>query len=140
MDPERRLGASEKGYDDLKKHQLFKPYDPTTIHTITPPPLKSFSKQLVFDEDVLAEKEAHNKKIQEEESKKWKKFLMEDELIVVSGLVWKRKGRSVKKRQLLFTNKPRLIYVDVKKLVQKGNNRFEIFVFLFLLILSLIVF
>jgi len=122
VDPEKRLGSSnESGYAELKKHNFFKAIDFATVHEKTPPPLKAFPKTLVFDEDVLAEKEAHNKKLQEEESKKWKKFLMEDELILVSGLVWKRKGRSVKKRQLLFTNKPRLIYVDVKKLVQKGE-------------------
>jgi len=46
---------------------------------------------------------------------------MEDELILESGLVWKRKGRSVKKRQLILTNKPRIIYIDTKKNVQKGE-------------------
>lgn len=43
-----------------------------------------------------------------------------DEVILESGLVWKRKGRSVKKRQLILTNKPRIIYIDPKKMIQKG--------------------
>jgi len=53
--------------------------------------------------------------------KNGKKFLLEGEIIVESGLVWKRKGRSVKKRQLILTNKPRIIYIDTKKMVQKGE-------------------
>lgn len=44
-----------------------------------------------------------------------------DEVILESGLVWKRKGRSVKKRQLILTNKPRIIYIDPKKMQQKGE-------------------
>jgi len=59
--------------------------------------------------------------MQDEESEKWKKFLLDDEVILESGLVWKRKGRSVKKRQLILTNKPRIIYIDPKKMVQKGE-------------------
>jgi len=46
---------------------------------------------------------------------------MEDESIIEAGLVWKRKGRSVKKRQLILTNKPRVLYIDTKKMVQKGE-------------------
>ena len=59
--------------------------------------------------------------MQEEEAEKWKKFLNNDEIILESGLVWKRKGRSVKKRQLILTNKPRIIYVDPKKMIMKGE-------------------
>jgi 3-phosphoinositide dependent protein kinase-1 len=44
-----------------------------------------------------------------------------DEVILESGLVWKRKGRSVKKRQLILTNTPRIIYIDTKKMVLKGE-------------------
>jgi len=59
--------------------------------------------------------------MQDDEFEKWKKFLLEDEVILESGLVWKRKGRSVKKRQLILTNKPRVIYIDTKKMIQKGE-------------------
>lgn len=50
-----------------------------------------------------------------------KKFLFPDEVILESGLVWKRKGRSVKKRQLILTNRTRIIYIDPKRMVLKGE-------------------
>ena len=50
-----------------------------------------------------------------------RKFLAEDEAILESGLVWKRKGRSVKKRQLILTNKTRILYIDTKKMALKGE-------------------
>jgi len=125
LDPEKRLGArdSQNGanndtssnYAELKKHPFFKGIDFENIHKQTPPTLKPYPTKLVFEDDMGA------KKMQEEESEKWKKFLMEDEVILESGLVWKRKGRSVKKRQLILTNKPRVIYIDTKKMVQKGE-------------------
>jgi len=119
IDPEKRLGA--KDYKELKSHVFFKGINFETLSSMKPPTLKKFTGELVFVEDIIAEEEAKRKKISEEEGKKWKKFLMEDELILESGLVWKRKGRSVKKRQLILTNKPRIIYIDTKKNVQKGE-------------------
>jgi len=119
VDADKRLGHQD--YKELKAHVFFKGIDWDTLTKQTPPPVKPNPVKLIFEEDILAEEEARKKKMQEEESEKWKKFLMEDEVIVESGLVWKRKGRSVKKRQLILTNKPRVIYVDTKKMVQKGE-------------------
>jgi len=121
VDPEKRIGVRETGYQELKAHPFFKEINFDDLHKQTPPPIKPYPNTLVFEEDVLAEEEAKRRKMQEEESEKWKKFLVEDEVILESGLVWKRKGRSVKKRQLIFTNKPRLIYIDPKKMIKKGE-------------------
>jgi len=57
----------------------------------------------------------------DEEHDKWRSFLLADEKIIKSGFVYKYKGLSVKKRQLLLTNKPRLIYVSLAKQVVKGE-------------------
>jgi hypothetical protein len=51
------------------------------------------------------------------------KFLFDDELIIHSGLVWKKKGGIYlpRKRQLCLTDYPRLIYIDHEKMQQKGE-------------------
>jgi len=113
IDPEKRLGSTS--FQELKSHPFFKGINFTTIHTQTPPQLKPYPTKLVFEDDI------GSKRVSEEESEKWKKFLQDDEVILESGLVWKRKGRSVKKRQLILTNKPRILYLDNKKMVQKGE-------------------
>jgi len=109
------------GYDELKLHPFFREIQWSTLHLQTPPPINSLPVKLVFEEDLIADEEAKRKKMQEEESEKWKKFLSDDEVILESGLVWKRKGRSVKKRQLILTNKTRILYVDSKKMILKGE-------------------
>jgi len=115
LDPEQRIGARENSYAELKSHPFFKGIDFTNIHTQTPPTLKPYPTKLIFEDDHLG------KEVKGEDREKWKKFLMEDESILEQGLVWKRKGRSVKKRQLILTNKPRVVYIDTKKMVQKGE-------------------
>jgi len=115
VDPSKRISVQ-----DIQNHPFFKDTKFEILHTFTPPKIQPYPVKLVFEEDVLAEEEAKRKKMQEEESEKWKKFLEADEVILESGLVWKRKGRSVKKRQLILTNKPRIIYIDPKKMIQKG--------------------
>jgi len=115
LDPEKRIGAREQSYAELKSHPFFKGIDFTNIHTQTPPNLKPYPTKLIFEDDNIG------KEVKGEDREKWKKFLMEDESIIEAGLVWKRKGRSVKKRQLILTNKPRVLYIDTKKMVQKGE-------------------
>ncbi|OQS04678.1 3-phosphoinositide-dependent protein kinase [Thraustotheca clavata] len=51
----------------------------------------------------------------------WNRFLLDDEVILMSGLVSKRKGLFSKKRQLILTSKPRLIYIDAIRMRQKGE-------------------
>ncbi|EQC40459.1 AGC/PDK1 protein kinase [Saprolegnia diclina VS20] len=51
----------------------------------------------------------------------WNRFLLDDEVIRMSGLVSKRKGLFSKKRQLILTSKPRLIYIDAIRMRQKGE-------------------
>ncbi|KAG2987782.1 hypothetical protein PC118_g7091 [Phytophthora cactorum] len=51
----------------------------------------------------------------------WNRFLLDDELIKMGGLISKRKGLFSKKRQLILTSKPRLIYIDPIRMKQKGE-------------------
>jgi hypothetical protein len=50
-----------------------------------------------------------------------KAFLYPNERVVRVGTVLKRKGFFSKKRVLVLTDKPRLMYVDEKKMTQKGE-------------------
>lgn len=51
----------------------------------------------------------------------WNRFLLDDEIIKMGGLISKRKGLFSKKRQLILTSKPRLIYIDPIRMRQKGE-------------------
>jgi 3-phosphoinositide dependent protein kinase-1 len=51
---------------------------------------------------------------------KWHQFV-DGELILKKGLVNKRKGLFARKRMLLLTTGPRLIYVDPVNMVKKGE-------------------
>ena len=55
------------------------------------------------------------------EKEKWKQFLNPNEQQILTGTVFKRKGLFSKKRQLVLTDKPRLIYIDGDKLELKGE-------------------
>lgn len=75
----------------------------------------------------------------------YKNHIQEDEIIIQEAHCWKRKGWSYKKRSLILTDKPRLLYVDYKnnllkglifwthsapiKAVRKGKNHFDICLF-----------
>ena len=54
-------------------------------------------------------------------AEKWRQFLSEGEQAIFSSLVWKRRGLFSKKRQLILTDKPRLIYIDPVQMVCKGE-------------------
>ncbi|CAM9351095.1 unnamed protein product, partial [Ectocarpus fasciculatus] len=51
----------------------------------------------------------------------WDSHLLLGEEHVFGGIVWKRKGLFSKRRQLVLTNKPRLIYFDPATTEQKGE-------------------
>lgn len=51
----------------------------------------------------------------------WNAFLTNEESISLCGLVTKRKGLFSKRRQLILTSAPRLIYIDPIRMKQKGE-------------------
>lgn len=51
---------------------------------------------------------------------RWSKFLMKSENVVYTALVIKRRRFTAKKRQLILTDKPRILYVDPEKMALKG--------------------
>eukprot|EP00033_Pygsuia_biforma_P000398 GCRY01000475.1.p1 GENE.GCRY01000475.1~~GCRY01000475.1.p1 ORF type:complete len:503 (+),score=111.39 GCRY01000475.1:196-1704(+) len=59
--------------------------------------------------------------LQQQKTSKWAEFLHENELLVKTAYVSKRKGLFSKKRQLLLTDFPRLFYVDPDRMEEKGT-------------------
>jgi len=115
-DPNKRLGAN--GFQELKSHQFFDGINWETLYEQEPPKLEPNSVKMVFEDD-----DSHRAELLAEQKRNsvWANFLSPNELIIESGLVSKRKGISVKKRQLILTDYPRLIYIDPDKMVQKGE-------------------
>mmetsp|Transcript_16046 Transcript_16046/g.34984 ORF Transcript_16046/g.34984 Transcript_16046/m.34984 type:complete len:503 (-) Transcript_16046:1365-2873(-) len=137
-----RLGAGEDGsansYEALKAHAFFTsvqwggleeleaPYqpDPSTF------PSDQFMRDggtdewlmegdaTVLDGNSDAGEEAQSPTVS---SHKWEQFLDPDERRVFMALVYKRKGLFSKKRQLILTDQPRLIYVDPDTMQYKGH-------------------
>lgn len=51
----------------------------------------------------------------------WSRFLLDNENIVFQAPISKRRGLFSKKRELILTDTPRLIYIDANKMRQKGE-------------------
>ena len=58
---------------------------------------------------------------EQRETSPWQKFMGKEELIVKEGLVDKRRGLFAKRRMLLLTDKPRLVYIDAETMTVKGE-------------------
>jgi len=136
INPANRIGAREGGYQELKDHPFFEGIDWNNLHKQTPPTLRKLGFTLVYDEDatpppspIIAPLNAFPEiiittqglPVNQEETVKWVKFLKIDEKVVHGGLIWKRKGLSIKQRQLLLTDTPRLIYIDPKRFLYRGE-------------------
>lgn len=144
-----RLGAGDEasgnGYTALKSHAFFNSYNSNSqlntidwdqLNTIDPPYKPDASKFLssdgmrdgayddwLYDED---DKDYENVdapiSVQKDDSEaQWSDFLEPNENLVFSGRIYKRVGLFSKKRQLILTDTPRLIYVDPDRMEFKGK-------------------
>jgi len=111
MDPEMRIGNNS--LDEIRAHQFFQGIDFQGIHLINPPAIPFLPIQSERDRKLLLQK-----------SSLWNLFLDDHELILYNSLVVKKKGIRPLKRQLILTDLPRLIYVDINKMVKKGEIPF----------------
>lgn len=142
LDPTERLGSDTQGsHAALKAHAFFEGVDWPSLHTITAPkldaylPARSATDQPLHacddttDEladliaaayrertgsvDVRRKRDDERQELlASQKSSPWHPFVDAGELILKSGLVDKRKGLFAKRRMLLLTDKPRLIYID----------------------------
>lgn len=95
--------------DDLLEDELAERFHITETEATTPRPEDPERKAKIDEQEKTSE---------------WAPFLHE-ELIVYAGITYKRKGLFAKRRQLILTDKPRLIYIDPEKMIQKGEIPWE---------------
>ncbi|EGG16595.1 putative protein serine/threonine kinase [Cavenderia fasciculata] len=147
----RSGGAGNDSFKPLKAHPFFQGVDWDNLHKQTPPTIVGPAERIHFEETSTGDlsssisnanalsssqsstpRSANNNNninvstpelgsVSATEQKKWVQFLKDGESIIECGLVWKKKGFSIKKRQLILTSQPRLIYVDPKKMELKGE-------------------
>lgn len=134
-DPSQRLGSSTDdpalSYEALKNHLFFEGIDWSNLSHVTPPfipnpsdmpdasnmkdgalddwILEGEATMLEMEDDIELEPQILTKSMR---ANKWSAFLTPGENLIFNALTWKRKGLFSKKRQLLLTSTPRLIYVD----------------------------
>lgn len=137
-----RLGAgdddSENGYPSLKAHPFFAGIDWEALPTLTPPyqpiPPKlpasedmkdGASTEWLLDADPTPITPYYRisdvKGSADDGNQQWSRFLKEGESHVFSSTIYKTVGLFSKKRQLILTDTPRLIYVDPVSMEQKGE-------------------
>jgi 3-phosphoinositide dependent protein kinase-1 len=118
MDPFSRLGS--ENFADLKAHPFFANINWSTLLE-TKPIQESLKDRLLWEEDAIKEEEERQKQIREKERQEWASFLLDTEKILISGLIYKRRKLSIKKRFMILTDTPRLIYIDPKTRELKGE-------------------
>lgn len=140
-----RIGAGDdssgNGYQSLKRHAFFNsesvlwgkldslepPFKPDTSKFLSSEGMRDGAyDDWLYDEDVdddiqyeatAGVKDA----VASGRLSLWDEFLDEGESVLFSGRIYKRVGLFSKKRQLILTDGPRLIYVDPDKMEFKGK-------------------
>eukprot|EP01125_Pyxidicula_operculata_P001189 TRINITY_DN1112_c1_g1_i1.p1 TRINITY_DN1112_c1_g1~~TRINITY_DN1112_c1_g1_i1.p1 ORF type:complete len:452 (-),score=128.34 TRINITY_DN1112_c1_g1_i1:385-1740(-) len=118
-DPLQRLGA--QSYEDLKNHPFFEGIDWKNLATATPPPVCGPDQKMVWQEDVEKEEQERLEQERKKLHEKWSAFLNNGETILETGVIIKKRKLTRKKRFLILTDTPRLLYIDEKLMKFKGE-------------------
>ncbi|EFC39666.1 3-phosphoinositide-dependent protein kinase-1 [Naegleria gruberi] len=101
FEAENRLGSRQRGgMSSLKQHPFFEGINFDVLQQMVPPLINERYAVSLND--------------------RWSKFLMKNENVVYTALVIKRRRFTAKKRQLILTDKPRILYIDPEKMIVKG--------------------
>ncbi|CAG9798713.1 unnamed protein product [Chironomus riparius] len=153
VDPEKRLGATDgkdQLYKSIRNHEFFESIDFDNIFSQTSPLLllsEIKKDNFHISDDIetglgesqmnrilqldLASNSSSNqdslKKLLEDQKTNlhWSEFVEENEYIIKHGFINKRKGLFSRRRMLLLTSTPRLIYIDAHANVKKGEIPFD---------------
>lgn len=154
IDPEKRLGATdpkEQFYKSIRNHEFFSSVDFDKIYSQSSPLLllsELKKENFNFPDDVepgLGESQLNRilqldltsqpsssntdslKKLLDDQKTNlpWSEFVDKNEYIIKHGFIYKRKGLFSRKRMLLLTSKPRLIYIDATSNIKKGEIPFD---------------
>eukprot|EP00124_Ichthyophonus_hoferi_P001939 Ihof_evm2s117 gene=Ihof_evmTU2s117 len=145
LDANTRLGADGSGgYAALKAHKWLHDIDWENLSVLKVPELRpylfpasglvegndGYSKQchvtsegdqLVGQLSTLTVEEKEARIRIQQKSNRWSPFVGDDELIVFTSLVFKRRGYWGKSRQLVLTDKHTLMYINPETLEVKGR-------------------
>ena len=140
LEPAKRLGAA--GYEPLKAHPFFAGLDWASLHETAPPAMAASEVAWTWEADARSpassadepgggegEREAgpsssgapEGVAYDAQATETFKKHLVKDERVLRCGIIWKRRRISVRKRHLLLTTTPRLIYIDPATDETKGE-------------------
>eukprot|EP00010_Vexillifera_abyssalis_P005503 CAMPEP_0201554656 /NCGR_PEP_ID=MMETSP0173_2-20130828/42982_1 /ASSEMBLY_ACC=CAM_ASM_000268 /TAXON_ID=218659 /ORGANISM="Vexillifera sp., Strain DIVA3 564/2" /LENGTH=445 /DNA_ID=CAMNT_0047966031 /DNA_START=29 /DNA_END=1362 /DNA_ORIENTATION=+ len=154
INPEERLGAGQGGYDKLKAHPFFDGIDWENLPKVKPPEMKPYPDEWTFKSlRELSEQQSGSGgggggasssssssaqtsdsvnaspvvqlNYDQKATEKWAKHLNKNEHVLKAGMVLKSRKMSVKKRQLLLTDTPRLIYIDTRADETRGQIAFS---------------
>lgn len=121
LDAMKRLGVGPCGYKELKAHPFFDGIDFNNLKNQTPPSIVPFADLDAIElEDKQDDFDEPNPYIVEKLNEKWSLFLLKNESIIYTRKVIKRRRLTAKKRQLILTDWPRLMYIDYENMVVKG--------------------
>lgn len=107
IDPNDRLGCGKGGYTELKDHPFFEGINFNNLSKMTPPP--------IVPKELLQANTSG-----QENNDRWGVFLLKNEEVYYSRLVIKRRFLTAKKRQLILTDRPRILYIDPENMQMKG--------------------
>eukprot|EP00300_Choanocystis_sp_HF-7_P013308 c18244_g1_i3.p1 GENE.c18244_g1_i3~~c18244_g1_i3.p1 ORF type:complete len:233 (+),score=46.78 c18244_g1_i3:620-1318(+) len=133
VDATKRLGASGD-MNEIKRHAFFSGIDFDTLHTQTPPPFhrptpppaaiaqrtSNYWAFESFNRPPLSEAEVKTL-IQAQSNMVWKQFLLTSEAILMTVLMNKRVGLFARPRQFILTSFPRLLYIHIERMEQRGE-------------------
>ncbi|KJE94855.1 PkB kinase [Capsaspora owczarzaki ATCC 30864] len=150
LDSSKRLGSdSAGGVNAIKSHPFFRGLEWNSLHMQQPPALVPYLPPIsrnsvplhsvIRDDDdeeaaplqsalesftLTAPERAGMRSqllLRQAQESQWHRFVQVDELIIKTGIIHKRKGLFSKRRQLVLTDKPRCLYIDVDKMEIKGE-------------------
>lgn len=127
--PEERLGARAGGYAELKQHPFFNGIDFCKLNEIIPPRIVPHSVRSEQLADISMSngisksntRFATSTRKNVSDASQWRRFLISGEKILYTSSVIKRSRMTAKTRQLILTDKHRLLYVDPSTMKLKGQ-------------------
>ena len=136
LNPKERLGGDGSGVRALMDHPFMAgiDWDAMRVRSIPPPPMSHLvpKEELVkpivdpnAQDDSMASSPTSpdSNTLASAVDTRWDKFLYSGEQILYTAVVMKKKGflHLSKKRRLILTGKPRLMYIDEATMTQKGE-------------------
>ncbi len=106
--PKDRLGAPPNSLSEIRNHHFFNGIDFDRINGMDAPTRSN--------DMAMIESKSYT-----DPNAKWRRFIRANEEILLAGYVIKRKGLFSKRRLLILSDYPRLVYINVSKMEKRGE-------------------